>query len=68
MTSIRINTLMDRLRIQSILQRLIKTQGADQALATVLEAIALEFPASINIRNETPGKSHTASTRARQSS
>ena len=68
MTSIRINTLMDRLRIQSILQRLIKAQGADQALATVLEAIELEFPVSINTRNETPGTSHTASTRAQRRS
>jgi hypothetical protein len=65
MSTIKIATLMERLRIQSILQRLIKAQGRDQALATVLEAIALEFPASINTRNETPGKRNTASTTAR---
>ena len=35
---------MERLRIQSILQRMIKSQGRDQALETVLEAIRLEFP------------------------
>jgi hypothetical protein len=44
MNSTRIQTLMERLRIQSILQRMIKTQGREQALETVLEAIRLEFP------------------------
>ena len=44
MSNIRIATLMERLRIQSILQRLIKSQGREQALETVLEAIGLEFP------------------------
>lgn len=44
MTNIRIATLMERLRIQSILQRMIKSQGREQALDTVLEAIRLEFP------------------------
>ena len=44
MSNIRIQTLMERLRIQSILQRLIKSQGRAQALETVLEAIRLEFP------------------------
>ena len=44
MTNIHIATLMERLRIQSILQRMIKSQGREQALETVLEAIHLEFP------------------------
>ncbi len=44
MSSVRIQTLMERLRIQSILQRMIKSQGREQALETVLEAIRLEFP------------------------
>ena len=44
MSNIRIHTLMERLRIQSILQRMIKSQGREQALDTVLEAIRLEFP------------------------
>ena len=44
MTNIRIHTLMERLRIQSILQRMIRAQGRDQALECVLEAIRLEFP------------------------
>ena len=44
---------MERLRIQSILQRLIKAQGRDQALETVLEAIRLEFPEQISNVNET---------------
>jgi hypothetical protein len=44
MSSVHIQTLMERLRIQSILQRLIKAQGREQALETVLEAIRLEFP------------------------
>jgi hypothetical protein len=44
MSSVRIQTLMERLRIQSILQRMIKSQGRDQALECVLEAIRLEFP------------------------
>jgi len=44
MSNIRIHTLMERLRIQSILQRMIKSQGREQALETVLEAIHLEFP------------------------
>lgn len=44
MTNIRIHALMERLRIQSILQRMIKSQGREQALECVLEAIRLEFP------------------------
>ena len=56
---------MERLRIQGILKRLIKTQGRDQALETVLEAIRLEFPASINTINETPGTRTTTSKRTR---
>jgi hypothetical protein len=44
MSNIRIHTLLERLRIQSILQRMIKSQGREQALETVLEAIRLEFP------------------------
>ena len=56
---------MERLRIQCILRRLIKAQGRDQALDTVLAAISLEFPGSINTTNETPGKRTTASTTAR---
>jgi hypothetical protein len=44
MSSRTIQTLMERLRIQSILQRMIKAQGREQALETVLEAIRLEFP------------------------
>lgn len=44
MSNIKIQTLMERLRIQSILQRMIKAQGREQALETVLEAIRLEFP------------------------
>jgi hypothetical protein len=44
---------MERLRIQSILQRLIRTQGREQALDTVLEAIALEFPERISKGDET---------------
>jgi hypothetical protein len=65
MSSIKIATLMERLRIQCILRRLIKAQGRDQALDTVLAAIGLEFPGSINTTNETPGKRTTASTTAR---
>lgn len=52
MSTLRIATLMERLRIQSILQRLIRTQGRDQALETVLEAIGLEFPEQISNVNE----------------
>ena len=44
MSNIRIQSLMERLRIQSILQRMIKSQGREQALECVLEAIHLEFP------------------------
>lgn len=61
MTSIRIQTLMERLRIQSILQRLIRSQGRDQALETVLEAIRLEFPEKISKGNETTTTRNTAS-------
>jgi hypothetical protein len=54
---------MERLRIQSILQRLIKAQGREQALETVLEAIRLEFPQAISNTHETPQtrnhKTHT---------
>ena len=53
MSSLHITTLMERLRIQSILQRLIKSQGREQALETVLEAIRLEFPEQISKSNET---------------
>ena len=53
MSSIRIQTLMERLRIQSIIQRLIKSQGREQALDLVLEAIGLEFPEHISKGNET---------------
>ena len=53
MSSLHIQTLMERLRIQSILQRLIKSQGREQALETVLEAIRLEFPEQISKSNET---------------
>ena len=56
MSSLYITTLMERLRIQSILQRLIKSQGRDQALNTVLEAIRLEFPEQISKGNETQQK------------
>jgi hypothetical protein len=52
---------MERLRIQSILQRLIKAQGREQALDTVLEAIALEFPERISKGNETQTKRTTES-------
>ena len=44
---------MERLRIQSILQRLIRAQGREQALETVLEAIRLEFPEQVNKAHET---------------
>ena len=44
MNSANIQMLMERLRIQSIIQRLIKAQGREQALETILEAIRLEFP------------------------
>jgi hypothetical protein len=53
MSTIRIATLMERLRIQSILQRLIRAQGREQALETVLEAIRLEFPEQVNKAHET---------------
>lgn len=56
MSSLYITTLMERLRIQSILQRLIKAQGRDQALDTVLEAIRLEFPEHISKGNEAQQK------------
>ena len=65
MSTIRIQTLMERLRIQSILQRLIKAQGREQALETVLEAIRLEFPGSINTINETPSTRNIANSRTR---
>ena len=66
MSTIRIQTLMERLRIQCILRRLIKAQGRDQALETVLEAIRLEFPSSISNTNETPGPRNLTPARARQ--
>jgi hypothetical protein len=56
MSTIKVQTLMERLRIQSILQRLIKAQGRDQALETVLEAIRLEFPEQVSTGNETQKK------------
>jgi hypothetical protein len=59
MSTIKIATLMERLRIQSILQRLIRAQGRDQALETVLEAIRLEFPERISKGNETQTKRTT---------
>jgi hypothetical protein len=52
MSTIKVQTLMERLRIQSILQRLIKAQGREQALDVVLKAIALEFPEHISKTNE----------------
>jgi hypothetical protein len=52
---------MERLRIQSILQRLIRSQGRDLALDTVLEAIRLEFPDQITKHNETQTKRTTES-------
>ena len=61
--SIKIATLMERLRIQSILQRLIRSQGRDLALDTVLEAIRLEFPDQISKHNETQTKRTTESHR-----
>jgi hypothetical protein len=61
--SIKIATLMERLRIQSILQRLIRSQGRDLALDTVLEAIRLEFPDQITKHNETQTKRTTESHR-----
>lgn len=42
--TVNLNTLMDRLRIQSIIQRLIRSQGREVALETILQAIELEFP------------------------
>lgn len=42
--TVNLNTLMDRLRVQSIIQRLIRSVGREQALETILEAIRLEFP------------------------
>ena len=52
MSTQRIQTLMERLRIQSILQRLIRTQGRDSALDVVLQAIDLEFPEHISKTHE----------------
>ena len=64
MSSIHIATLLERLRIQSILQRLIKAQGREQALDVVLEAIRLEFPDQVSKHNETQKtrnhKTHTS--------
>lgn len=39
-----LDKLMERLRIQSIIQRLIRTHGRAAALEVVLRAIELEFP------------------------
>ena len=39
-----LNKLMERLRIQSIIQRLARTHGRDTALEVIYQAIALEFP------------------------
>lgn len=39
-----LNKLMERLRIQSIIQRLVRTHGREAALEVILQAIALEFP------------------------
>lgn len=58
---------MERLRIQSILQRMIRTQGREQALDTVLEAIALEFPERISKGNEARTPTTTQSESRRQS-
>jgi hypothetical protein len=44
MSSQRIQTLMERLRIQSIIQRLVRSLGREAALEVVSEAIRLEFP------------------------
>ncbi len=44
MSSQRIQTLMERLRIQSIIQRLVRSLGREAALQVVSEAIRLEFP------------------------
>jgi hypothetical protein len=52
MSSLHIQTLMERLRIQSILQRLIRAQGREAALDVVLKAIALEFPEHISKTHE----------------
>ena len=65
MSSVGFAALMERLRIQCILKRLIRAQGPEQALETVLTAIRLEFPASINTIDETPGTRTTASKRTR---
>ena len=44
MTSPRIVTLLERLRVQSIIRRLVRDHGAAVALQTVLTAVSLEFP------------------------
>ena len=36
--------LMDRLRLQSIIQRLVQTHGADQCLELMQEALVRELP------------------------
>lgn len=66
MSTQRIQTLMERLRIQSIIQRLIKSQGREQALATVLAAIDLEFPEQISTVNETCTKRDQKNIHTRQ--
>jgi hypothetical protein len=62
MSTAKIATLMERLRIQSILQRMIKAQGHEQALDTVLEAIRLEFRQPISKANETTQKANIENT------
>lgn len=43
MSTLRIQTLMERLRIQSIIQRLIQAHGAESALEIVMTAVEFEF-------------------------
>ena len=47
-----ISTLMERLRIQSIIQRLKRSIGEQAALDVVLSATELEFRDTINKTNE----------------
>jgi len=47
-----LDKLMERLRIQSIIQRLVRTHGREAALEVILQAIALEFP------DTKPAKTH----------
>jgi len=63
MSSVRIQILMERLRIQSIIQRLIKAQGREQALDTVSMALELEFPELLNKHNESQKTRNSAMSR-----